>query len=149
MVIYLLYRLPRLLIVILGSKTIIQLKRLSEFINGVVAKRKLSPADTSSKNLVHPHVVMKMDIEGTEVNVVPDLVMSGALQHVDLVMTEWHHGNFAGEKRNHSKRADEVMRGLAKVVDETYHEEKLYRRIKVITMDDETYFNSTFPLPKC
>lgn len=33
---------------------------------------------------------MKMDIEGSEVEVLPDLALRGALQHVDVIMTEWH-----------------------------------------------------------
>ena len=45
---------------------------------------------------------MKMDIEGSEVEVLPDLALTGALQHVDAVMTEWHPG-LAGspERRYH------------------------------------------------
>ena len=33
---------------------------------------------------------MKLDIEGSEVEVLPDLVITGALEHVDVIMAEWH-----------------------------------------------------------
>ena len=33
---------------------------------------------------------MKIDIEGSEVEVMPDLILSGAIGHVDLLSIEWH-----------------------------------------------------------
>ena len=33
---------------------------------------------------------MKLDVEGSEIEVVSDLILTGAFQHVDAVMTEWH-----------------------------------------------------------
>ena len=33
---------------------------------------------------------MKLDIEGSEVEVIPDLIVSGALSQIDLVFLEWH-----------------------------------------------------------
>ena len=35
-------------------------------------------------------VVMKIDIEGTELEVVPDLLISGALRSVNKIFIEWH-----------------------------------------------------------
>ena len=33
---------------------------------------------------------MKIDIEGSELEVVPDLVLSGALRNISKVFIEWH-----------------------------------------------------------
>ena len=33
---------------------------------------------------------MKIDIEGTELEVLPDLLLSGALSQVDTIYMEWH-----------------------------------------------------------
>ena len=33
---------------------------------------------------------MKMDIEGSEVEVLPDLLLSGAMSHIDTALIEFH-----------------------------------------------------------
>ena len=33
---------------------------------------------------------MKMDIEGSEVEVLPDLAITGALQYIDVLIVEFH-----------------------------------------------------------
>ena len=43
----------------------------------------------SSASHTTPRVVVKMDIEGRELEVVPDLVMSGALSAVDEIHVDW------------------------------------------------------------
>ena len=37
-----------------------------------------------------PTVLMKMDIEGSEVDVLPDLLWSGAISHIDTALIEFH-----------------------------------------------------------
>ena len=37
-----------------------------------------------------PTVLMKMDIEGSEVDVLPDLMWSGAISHIDTALIEFH-----------------------------------------------------------
>ena len=37
-----------------------------------------------------PTVLMKMDIEGSEVDVLPDMMWSGALSHIDTALIEFH-----------------------------------------------------------
>ena len=54
----------------------IELIRLATYINNEVAQRKL-PKNVDEKVLGKPSVVMKMDIEGSEVEVIEDLVMQG------------------------------------------------------------------------
>ena len=53
----------------------IQLIRLATFINNEVSQRELPKID--EKVLGKPSVVMKIDIEGSEVEVIEDLVMQG------------------------------------------------------------------------
>ena len=35
-------------------------------------------------------VVMKLDIEGSEHEVIPDLLLSGAFKNIDKTFIEWH-----------------------------------------------------------
>ena len=35
-------------------------------------------------------MLMKMDIEGSEVDVLPDLMWSGAISHIDTALIEFH-----------------------------------------------------------
>ena len=75
--------------------------RFAEFINDVVAKRKLP----TSAQVITPRVVIKViniffksdksnlcqaDIEGAELKILPDMIMTGALQHIDNLHMEWH-----------------------------------------------------------
>ena len=41
-------------------------------------------------SLGKPSVIMKLDIEGSEVEVVEDLIMQGSLQYIDVMMVEFH-----------------------------------------------------------
>lgn len=75
------------------SQKLVNVIRLSDFINNVVATRSIpsSPADGAGEGLKQPSVLMKIDIEGSELDVVSDLLLSGCLKHIDLAMIEWHH----------------------------------------------------------
>ena len=76
------------------GKNVVNLIKLSDFINNVVATRKIYPLSSSEKseeNMKPPTVMMKLDIEGSEVDVVSDLLFSGSLKHLDVTMIEWHH----------------------------------------------------------
>ena len=44
-------------------------------------------------------VVVKMDIEGSELEVMPDLLLSGAMKHIDLMFVEWHVGLSRKERK--------------------------------------------------
>ena len=74
------------------TKTLVNLIKLSDFINDVVANRivPLTPADKSGKDIKPPTVLMKIDIEGSELEVVSDLLFAGSLQHIDAAIIEWH-----------------------------------------------------------
>ena len=90
---------------------------------------------------------MKMDIEGSELEVLTDLLATGSLQYVDLTMVEYHPHSF----KNNDSRADYID-GLQKSVETlTYLSKKLrlQSQINVNSLDDESYANVTFPLPRC
>lgn len=118
---------------------------MADFILQKVATRKL-PYRLGELDR-KPNVLMKMDIEGSELEVLTDLVATGSLQHVDLTMVEYHPNNY---KRNDS-RADYIV-GLQKSLETlTYlgRELRLKSTFNVNALDDESYFNVTFPLPNC
>ena len=57
--------------------------RIADYINQVVATRQLPPGRGRGA------VLMKLDVEGLEVEIVSDLVMSGAIAHLDNVHVDW------------------------------------------------------------
>lgn len=125
--------------------TIAKLLRLSDFVKTVVNTRRLPIWPRSTP----PKVVMKMDIEGSEVEVVPDLIFSGALQYIDVMSVEWH--GFAeltvSRKEAHGKLKD-VLEKLSTFPIRRGENGNSFR-FSVIEMDDETYFKTKFELPKC
>ena len=122
----------------------IALLRLSKFVNEVVAKRRIPKPRISSP--LPPSVVMKMDIEGSEVEVVPDLVLEGSFTHINRVMIEWHEGLASSMNR---LEATKKARGMVERLESLTKEGKNEEAFKIIAMDDETYFASSFPLPRC
>jgi len=119
--------------------------RLADYILQKVVTRKL-PYQLGQLD-IKPSVLMKMDIEGSELEVLTDLVATGTLQFIDLTMVEFHPSSY---KKNDS-RAD-FIDGLKKSVETlTYisHKLRLQSVINVSTLDDESYANVTFPLPRC
>ena len=115
-----------------------------------MAKREIPPASARDRkedgSTRPPAVLMKMDIEGSEVDVIPDLMVMGAMSEVDLMMAEWHPWAAAGERRTRAEKAKEVLEGLAAVVADAGD---LKHKVKVIDLDDEVYFDSEFSLPSC
>lgn len=81
---------PELFGIAKEPKSTVTLVRLSNFIIANVGNRTLPAVEEESMVGKKPVVMMKIDIEGSEVDVVPDLIFSGALQHVSILMIEWH-----------------------------------------------------------
>ena len=65
----------------------ISLIRLVDFLNNVVAMRRLPMTPTGEGP---PRVLMKMDIEGSEIDVIPDILFYGGLGVVNGLMIETH-----------------------------------------------------------
>ena len=122
----------------------VNLIRLSSFLQDVVGKRKIPEIGVKS---LKPKVVMKMDVEGSEVDIIPDLVFTGGLQYVNTLMLEWHQRlELLPDRRKGQKLLMDIINALdqySKVMKgKTFDFESE-------TVDDERYFNSTFELPKC
>ena len=121
--------------------------RLADYVLNKVVKRKLPRSLTSDDTNRKPNVVMKMDIEGSELEVLTDLLVSGALQHIDLAMVEYHSYAFGSDDVRSG-----FLKGLEKAMDTlTYlsHKLRLKSTLNVDFFDDESYANVTFPLPEC
>ena len=57
--------------------------RIAQYIKDVVATRAVPPGRGPGA------VVMKLDVEGGEVEIIADLIMSGALAHLDNIHVDW------------------------------------------------------------
>ena len=106
---------------------------LAKFIKEVVATRR-------KPNGPRGNVVMKLDVEGMEMELVPDLVMSGALSHVDNIYIEWHPQ--ASDKVGPLAESMKLLVNLAE-------EKKLQHVTKIVQLDDEKYYTFTGNLPVC
>ena len=61
----------------------IEVVRIAQYIKDVVATRAVPPGRGPGV------VVMKLDVEGGEVEIMADLIMSGALAHLDNIHVDW------------------------------------------------------------
>jgi len=130
----------------------VQQIRIADFINNIVAQRRLPAVDHS---LGPPSVVMKLDVEGRETEVVLDLVMSGALAHIDNIHIDWSGnvcwGNCLDSSHYTEKDQNEVEQ-LAKAMDILTFLGKKWTKghvTEVLREDDETYSDFDGPLPQC
>ena len=126
--------------------TDITLIRLSNFLNNVVGKR-IVPALSSQSS--PPRVVMKMDIEGSEVDVIPDLIFNGGLQHINVLMVEWHPRL---ENLHERKMSQHLLQQTVKLLSDysdTMKDKGAKYNFSLLNMDDETYFTTKLELPKC
>ena len=57
--------------------------RIAQYIKDVVATRAIPPGRGPGA------VVMKLDVEGGELEIMADLIMSGALAHLDNIHVDW------------------------------------------------------------
>ena len=90
---------------------------------------------------------MKMDIEGSEVDVIPDLIFSGGLEHINRIMVEWHPRLETSSRR---KQAHLHLEGITKLLSK--YSRLMIREggkfdFKLIKLDDETYSQSKVKLP--
>ena len=126
---------------------VVKLIRLSDFLKNIVGTRKLP--NLTNPSLATPNVVMKMDIEGSEVDVIPDVLYTGGLQFVNNLMIEWH-DRF--EKLKSRKKAQQELRSIVQTLSEhtkTIKASNSKFNFNLIDLDDETYHTSKFELPSC
>jgi len=107
--------------------------RISDYINNIVATRKLPLIGTEI-----PRVVMKLDVEGAELEILPDLVMNGALRHIDLIMVDFHTWWF-----QNWADTDEIakLRDSLKIINGIARKQGLLHVAEISELDDETYGN--------
>lgn len=84
-----------------------------------------------------PAVLMKLDVEGAEIELLPALLRSGVLCHVNLTMAEWHGRMFGGPGTALRRRYDGVVRGAERQMRAAYSRTSC--RAVLIQFDDETF----------
>jgi len=122
--------------------------RLSSWIKHHITERRIpvSPFGTDSNQI--PTVVMKMDIEGSEYVVLPDLILSGALCAIDFLFGEFHPWfvplNFTGHRIKLERRHDAefLQKVLINAIPTSRNCKTRYKYL-----DDETYLHDGVPLP--
>ena len=94
---------------------------LSDFLKNDVRKRKL-PVRIDEDD--PPRVLMKMNIEGSEKDVNPDIIFTRDLQYVNKVMIEWHERL---EKEESRKQTHNILHNVTTTLSkysEFIHQEK-------------------------
>ena len=120
--------------------------RLSDFLINIVGRRKIpEPFFNNSP----PRVVMKMDIEGSEVDVIPDLIYSGGLQYINTLMIEWHERREKLQERKTSTKILQIIMDSLSKHSENIRNLSTKYDFNLVELDDETYSNSRFVLPNC
>lgn len=124
----------------------VRLIKLSDFLNDVVGNRRLPVAYSK---LHPPKVIMKMDIEGSEVDVLPDVIFRGGLQHINILMIEWHERLEMFAIR---KLAQEKLKSVIYLLsNHSQIAKKNGGKFDLITLDidDESYYKYKFKVPEC
>ena len=88
---------------------------------------------------------MKMDIEGSEVEVLPDLLRQNSLENLDGLMIEYHIAIAKNPKR---KEATSTLKSLMENY-VNFNNLINEHQIESIALDDESYYLSREPLPQC
>ena len=87
---------------------------------------------------------------GSEVEVLQDLIMQGSLQHLDTVMIEYHTWMTKSlDRKRASSLLQEIMSKIAELNDIMKNEGDKVHSIKVLSLDDESYYLSNETLPEC
>jgi len=111
----------------------VEVIRFSTFITEIVAKRKLP---TSAK-VTSPRVVIKSDIEGAELKIIPDMVVTGAFAHVDNLHMEWH-GEMSYRKGREPRMISKLALAITAIAELT-QSQGIQHKFEIEEMDDETY----------
>ena len=76
--------------------------------------------------------------------------MQGSLQHLDTVMIEYHTWMTKDpDRKRASNLLQEIMSKIGELNDIMKKEGDRVHSIKVLPLDDESYYLSNEPLPKC
>lgn len=81
-------------------------------------------------------IVMKLDVEGAERDLVPRLIMSGALCHLDIVFMEEHMGHFTESQKNIFLQGKALFPDFARVAG---------CKVQLSMLDDESFLHDADP----
>lgn len=137
------------------SRVKVPVVRLSSWLTDEIEDR-LLPDRVFGRYSSGPKVVMKLDVEGSEYVVVPDLVSSGALcKNVDLMLGETHHHmvpwNFSADSMGRGgidlpnrRSAEQYLKPILELFG---HLRGGFCRTSFKYLDDESYLNDGQPIP--
>lgn len=127
-----------------SNKQMTRLFDLANFVNEVVVKR-LVPDLPAAQS---PTILLKVDIEGSELELLIDLLLRGSLQHIEAGFVEYHPHIFpaSNKRHNHIAQLKSSLETLQQIR-HSYMPE--LPGFNVQYFEEESYFNSNFPLPQC
>ena len=123
----------------LSQSVMIPSVNFSQFVLDEIAGRKIPPEDIAAG--IKPRVLMKLDIEGSEYEVLPALMESGALCHIDTIFLEWHPRVATPEAVAATEPVKAWLAGTASGMDGTC------KAPSISTVDDESYLHDEQPAP--
>ena len=123
----------------------VNLVHLSKFIQDIISSRKLPQLDPEVYG--PPQVLMKLDIEGSEVEVIPDLILSESLQSIDVMMIEYHKPPYSVDLKR--RKLSRVVQILLKSYVKFLAMREPPHTLTNLEFDDESYALSNFSLPQC
>lgn len=123
------------------SKTV-PMYDLSKFVQTRVSRRRIPSSQPGDKPA---HVLMKMDIEGAELKVLPHMLMQGTLcqRHINSMFIEWHERMVPSKDKQKFKLFRQSIHGI------TGMDPNNCKPTVVIGVDDESYLHDGKPLPNC
>ena len=109
--------------------------RLASLINDKVASRSIPDDD-----LVKPSVILKVDLEGRDLDVIPDLILHGSLRHIDVLAVSFR------EDKMKSNRKKERLKALQESLETL---QRISGDFELLVLLKEEYSKSEFEPPKC
>ena len=125
-------------------------KRQQHFIESAAEMNsKTASSNSISNSILPPKVVMKMDIEGSEIDVIPDLIFTGGLQYINHIMIEWHERlEVVPERKRSHKILENIIESLGNY-SATMKNHGSKFDFNLVNLDDEGFSTSKFDLPVC
>jgi len=122
-----------------GTSVDISTVRIAKYVNDVVATRKIPNVSTK------PNVVIKLDVEGRELELMIDMMMSGALRHVDNIHIDWP----LGDKNAPYQTELAKVKDSFKILSDFGTQLGLEHTVEILHFDDETFYDDKTPITLC
>ena len=134
-----------------STPEVVPIVRLAEWIENQV-KGRLIPNTQEGNRSLAPTVVMKMDIEGMEYVVLPDLFFSGvACTSIDYIFGEFHsfHTETSHARGSLSLNPSSNEQGIfKKQLLKAFHSVRHCKTTRFDLIDDESYLHDGIPFPE-